>query len=87
MEILEMLYPYDILALFILLPYFCYLSKRWKTWKEYFTYVDECVFHKWVYDLPPHGNKSMFRKCPKCKRQQYKVYTDSGLLSYWLELN
>ena len=31
--------------------------------------------------------KSMFRKCPKCKRQQYKVYTDSGLLSYWLELN
>ena len=72
-----------VLALFVLVIYFCYLSKRWKTWKEYFTYVDECVFHKWVYSGPTDN----FRKCSKCKRQQYTVITDSGLTSCWLELS
>ena len=69
-----------ILALFILLPYFCYRSKRWPTWKQYLTYEKECIFHKWEYI----GDN--FRRCTKCGKEQYKVYLDSGILSGWLDM-
>lgn len=84
-----------VMALFILLPYFCYRSKRWPTWKQYLTYEKECIFHRWIYSpphfidgsFPPRSDESTFRKCPECKRRQYKVYTDSGVLSCWLDLS
>lgn len=45
-----------------------------------------CWFHKWdVYS--PHAHAVTFRKCRICNRKQYKVYTDSGVLSCWLDLD
>lgn len=73
--------PILIFSLFILLPWFVMRSKRWPTWKQYLTYEKEC-FHKWATE-----DLKMFRQCEKCHMKQYRVYTDSGLLSTWLILS
>jgi hypothetical protein len=78
---ITLLQAVGIVALFVLLPLLVMRSKRWPTWKQYFTYEKECLLHAWDYSDP-----KTFRQCDKCNRKQYRVYTDSGLLSSWLEL-
>jgi len=38
------------------------------------------LFHQWDVRGP-------FRKCLICKKRQYKVFLDSGILSEWFDLD
>ena len=39
-------------------------------------------FHKWIYSNPLRS----YRECSICGKSQYKVFTDSGILSKWFNL-